>query len=56
MQLKLGFPNLADPTSSTWDTLDPQAREALVHALARAIAQAVRPPKENEKKEERNER
>ena len=56
MQLKLGFPDLADPTHSTWDALDPEAREAFVLALARAIAQAVRPPKENEKKEERNER
>lgn len=56
MQLKLGFPDLADPTSPMWDALDPKAREALVRALARAIAQAVRPPKEIEKKEDRNER
>lgn len=56
MQLKLGFPDLTDPTSPMWDTLDPQAREALVQALARAIAQTVRIGKKNQKEENRNER
>jgi hypothetical protein len=56
MQLKLGFPDLADPTRSMWEALHPEAREALVRALARVIAQAVRPPQQNKKKEDRDER
>ena len=43
MQLKLGFLESVDPTTQGWDDLDPAVRRAFVHALARAIAQAVRP-------------
>lgn len=56
MQLKLDFPDLADPTSPLWDALDPEAREALVQALARAIVQAVHHPKKNETQEDQNDR
>lgn len=43
MQLKLGFLESGNPTTQGWDDLDPDARRAFVHALARALAQAVRP-------------
>ena len=56
MQLKLGFPDLADPTIPMWDAIDPEAREAFVQALARTIANAVHPPAKPEEREESDER
>ena len=56
MQLKLGFPDLADPTIPLWDALDPEAREALLQALARAIAQAALHPEKNQNQEDRDDR
>lgn len=56
MQLRLGFPDLADPTSPVWNALDPEAREAFVQALARAIANAVHPPTKHQEQEEIDER
>jgi hypothetical protein len=44
MQLEFGYLASADPTPQVWDELDPDARRVFLHALARAIAQAVRPP------------
>lgn len=41
MQLELGLREMADPSVPGWDELDPDARRAFVHALARAIAKAV---------------
>lgn len=56
MQLKLGFPNLEDPTSLMWDTINPEAREAFVQALARAVVNAVHPPAKQEEQEDSDER
>ncbi len=42
MQLELGLREVADPSVPGWDELDPEARRVFVHALARAIARAVR--------------
>lgn len=41
MQLTLGFLEAVDPTVAPWDQIDPQAKAECLHALARAIAQAV---------------
>lgn len=42
MQLELGLREGADPSVPGWDELDPGARRGCVHALARAIAKALR--------------
>ncbi len=42
MQLELGLREETDPSVPKWDALDPDARRVCVHALARAIAKAVR--------------
>jgi hypothetical protein len=56
MQLKLGFPDAADPTTPIWDELDPEARRAFLQALARVIAQAIRHPQNDKSQEECHDR
>lgn len=56
MQLNLGFPDATDQTTPVWDKLDPNARRAFLQALARAIAQAVRPRRNDEPEENRHDR
>ena len=56
MQLKLGFPDAADPPTPVWDELDPEARRAFLQVLARVIAQAIRHPPNDKSQEERHDR
>ena len=43
MQLKLPSLEPPDPTPDLWLRLDPEAKQAFVDSLARAMAKAVRP-------------
>ena len=47
-QLTLAFPDTPAPTEAIWETLDPATRKAALQALARILAQAVLPPREQE--------
>jgi hypothetical protein len=56
MQLNLGFPEAAEKATPVWDEFDPDARRAFLQTLARAIAQAVRPQRNDEPGENRDDR
>ncbi len=47
-QLTLAFPDTPAPTEAIWETLDPATKKAALQALARILAQAVLPPREQE--------
>ncbi|HJX14916.1 MAG TPA: hypothetical protein VJ386_04220 [Candidatus Deferrimicrobiaceae bacterium] len=56
MQLKLGFLELPDPTTPAGNELDPEARRAFVHALAKVIAQAICRPRNEDVPEDHDDR
>jgi len=56
MQLKLGLLEAMDSTAPLWDEFDPEAKLEFLHALARAIAQAVSREPNREKKEDTRDR
>jgi len=51
-QLRLTFPDTPAPTEAIWETLDPATRNAALQALARILAQAVLPPREQENRDD----
>ncbi len=56
MQLKLGFPEMGDPTIPLWEKVDPKARKEVLQALARVIAKAIPREPNPQKKEDAHER
>ena len=51
-QLTLAFPDTPAPSEAIWETLDPATRNAALKALARILAQAVLPPREQEHRDD----
>ena len=51
-QLTLAFPDTPAPTEAIWETLDPATRNAALQALARILAQALLPSREQEHRDD----
>ncbi len=51
-QMALAFQDTPAPTEAIWETLDPATKNAALQALARILAQAILPPREQEQRDD----